>query len=117
MTRPAILFPLFAELVTLDGVGPKTAKLLGKLGVEAPAALLMTLPVAGVDRRLKPSVRAARLPEVVTVEVEIGMHQPGASRQRPYRIHVRDSLTEFQLVFFHPRADWLRRTFPTGQRR
>ncbi|MFO1141649.1 MAG: ATP-dependent DNA helicase RecG [Amaricoccus sp.] len=117
MTRPPELFPLFAEPTTLDGVGPKVTKLLGKLGVENPAALLLTLPVAGVDRRLRPSVLGARLPEVVTVEVEIGMHQPGGGRNRPYRIHVRDSLTEFQLIFFHPRPDWLRSTFPTGQRR
>ena len=117
MTRPPELFPLFAEPTTLDGVGPKIAKLLGKLGVENPAGLLLTLPVAGVDRRLRPSVLGARLPEVVTVEVEIGMHQPGGGRHRPYRIHVRDQLTEFQLVFFHPRPDWLRSTFPTGQRR
>ncbi len=117
MTRPPILYPLFAELETLDGVGPKTARLLGKLGIENPAGALLTLPVSGVDRRLRSSVRDARLPEVVTVEVEIGMHQPGGGRQRPYRVHVRDALTEFQLVFFHPQPDWLRRTFPTGQRR
>ncbi|MFO1210324.1 MAG: ATP-dependent DNA helicase RecG [Amaricoccus sp.] len=116
MTRPPEFFPLFAAPTTLDGVGPKVAKLLGKLGVENPAGLVLTLPVSGVDRRLRPSVMGARLPEVVTVEVEIGMHQPG-SGNRPYRIHVRDSLTEFQLVFFHPRSDWLRSTFPTGQRR
>ncbi len=57
------------------------------------------------------------MPEVVTVEVEIGLHQPPAGRSRPYRIHVRDALTEFQLVFFHPRADWMRTTLPAGQRR
>ena len=34
MTRPEILFPLFASLETLDGVGPKTAKALGPLGIE-----------------------------------------------------------------------------------
>ena len=53
----------------------------------------------------------------MTVEVEVGLHQPASRRTRPYRVHVRDALTEFQLVFFHAREDWLRRTLPAGQRR
>ncbi len=117
MSRPEVLFPLFGEPTALDGVGPKTAALLGKLDVTRPAHLLFTLPTGVVDRRLRPSIRGAALPGVVTVEVEIGLHQPPASRGRPYRIHVRDAATEFLLVFFHPREGWLRRTFPAGQRR
>ncbi len=117
MSRPDILFPLFAELDALDGVGPKTTRLFARMEIEKPADLVMTLPLGGVDRRLRGSIREARLPEVVTVEVEIGLHQPSTARNRPYRIHVRDALTEFQLVFFHPRADWLREKFPSGQRR
>ena len=117
MSRPDILFPLFAEITTLDGVGPKIAKLLARLDIARPVDLLLTLPTSGIDRHLRASIREARLPEVVTVEVEIGLHQPAGIRGRSYRIHVRDALTEFQLVFFHPRADWLRKTFPAGQRR
>ncbi len=40
MSRPEILFPLFAELETLEGVGPKTAQAFGGLGVEKPKDLL-----------------------------------------------------------------------------
>ena len=107
--RPEVLFPLFAELTALDGVGPKTARLLARLDIAHPADLILTLPTGGVDRRLRASIREAHPPEVVTVEVEVGLHQPGSSRTRPYRVHVRDALTEFQLVFFHAREDWLRR--------
>ena len=117
MSRPDILFPLFAELTALDGVGPKTEKLFARMQIEKPVDLVFTLPASGVERQLRASIREARLPGVVTVEVEIGLHQPSAARNRPYRVHVRDALTEFQLVFFHPRPDWLRTTLPAGQRR
>ena len=117
MSRPDILFPLFTALTTLDGVGPKTAKLLARMEIEKPVELVLTLPSSGVDRRLRGSIREARLPDVVTVEVEVGLHQAPATRGRPYRIHVRDALTEFQLVYFHPHADWLRRNLPAGSRR
>jgi ATP-dependent DNA helicase RecG len=117
MSRPDVLFPLFAEPTTLEGVGPRTAKLLARMGIEKPADLILTLPTGGVDRRLRRSIRDARPPEVVTVEVEVGLHRPPARRGHPYRVHVRDALTEFQLVFFHPRGDWLQRTLPAGSRR
>ncbi|MFT3974379.1 MAG: ATP-dependent DNA helicase RecG [Amaricoccus sp.] len=117
MTRPEVLFPLFSELTGLDGIGPKTVRLYERMEIANPAQLVLTLPVGGIDRHLRASIREVRPPEVVTVEVEIGLHQPSVARNRPYRIHVRDALTEFLLVFFHPRADWLQRTYPAGQRR
>jgi ATP-dependent DNA helicase RecG len=117
MSRPEILFPLFADLASLEGVGPKTAKLFERMGIETPADLALTLPASGVDRRMRPSIRGLPLPGVATVEVEIGLHQPSTRPSRPYRIHVRDAETEFQLVFFHARGDWLRRQLPAGSRR
>ncbi|MFT6446838.1 MAG: ATP-dependent DNA helicase RecG [Sulfitobacter pontiacus] len=50
--RPEALFPLFAKLETLEGVGPKTAQNFAQLGVMAPRDLLFTLPYSGIDRRL-----------------------------------------------------------------
>ncbi|MGR3530521.1 MAG: ATP-dependent DNA helicase RecG, partial [Sulfitobacter sp.] len=72
--RPEILFPLFAGLETLEGVGPKTARNLEPLGVVAPRDLLFTLPYSGVDRRLLPSLETAVLPATLTVAVTIGTH-------------------------------------------
>ena len=115
--RPERLFPLFAELETLEGVGPKTAKLFALLGVERPKDLLYLLPHSGVERRRVASVRAVVPPEMVTVAVEIGLHIPAPSKSRPYRVLVRDEKLEFQLVFFHQRGDFLQKQLPTGQRR
>ena len=114
--RPEILFPLFASLTGLEGIGPKTAELLGKMNITRPRDLLFTLPTSGTDRRLRPTIQGLTFPQTVTVEVEIGLHQPPA-RRGPYRVFVRDSATEFQLVFFHPRGDWLAKTLPEGVRR
>ena len=117
MSRPVSLFPLFAGLETLDGVGAKTAKLFAQLGVGRPRDLLFTLPYAGVDRRLRASIREVAAPATVTVEVEVGALVPARRKGGPARVFVRDSQTEFQLVFFHAHADWLQKQLPTGQRR
>ncbi len=115
--RPEILFPLFAEATALDGVGPKMAKALERVEITRPRDMLFTPPTGVIDRRLKPTVAGAREGDVVTVEIVVGVHHPPPRKGRPYRVHVQDSGAEFLLIFFHPRADWLQRTLPTGQRR
>ena len=116
-SRPEILFPLFAALTTLDGIGPKTAQILTDSGISRPRDLLMTLPFSGVDRGQKASIRDIVPPATVTVEVTIGEHYPPTTRSRPYRVHVTDMKTTFQLVFFHARGDYLAKQLPTGQKR
>ncbi|MBK5934154.1 ATP-dependent DNA helicase RecG [Rhodovulum imhoffii] len=115
--RPDILFPLFAELEGLDGVGPRTAKLFAQIGVEKPRDLLFTLPHSGVDRSRRVSVRGVAPGEVVTVEVAVGPHSLPRGKGRPYRVQVRDAEAEFELVFFRGKPDYLRRLLPTGARR
>jgi ATP-dependent DNA helicase RecG len=115
--RPEVLFPIFAELPVLDGVGPKTAQIFAKMDVTRPRDLLFLLPHSLINRQITQSVLDVAPPAVVTVEVLIGMHHPNAIKGRPYRVTVQDAQTSFQLVFFHARSDWLRENLPTGQRR
>ncbi|MEO9682480.1 MAG: ATP-dependent DNA helicase RecG [Tateyamaria sp.] len=117
MSRPEILFPLFADLETLDGVGPKTAQNLGQLGVATPRDLLFTLPHSGVDRALRDTIQGAVFPITLTVKVKVGTHQPSRNRGGAYRIHVEDSTTFFLLVFFHGRSDYLNKVLPEGAER
>ncbi|SDC15838.1 ATP-dependent DNA helicase RecG [Ruegeria marina] len=115
--RPEQLFPLFAGLETLEGVGPKTAQLLGHLDVETPRDLLFTLPYGVVDRRRRDTIRGADLPATLTVEITVGAHRPPRGRGGAYRIFVEDAQTDFQLVFFHARGDYLKKVLPEGARR
>ena len=116
-SRPEALFPLFAELETLPGIGPKAAQAFAGLGVARPKDLLYLLPQSGVDRALRASVRDVTPPATLTVEVEVGQHVPSRRKGGPYRVHVRDQKLEFQIVFFHARAEYLQKLLPVGQRR
>ncbi len=116
-TRPEILFPLFAKLETLGGIGEKTAKGLGTLGITLPRDLLFWLPHAGIDRKFRASVTEVQLGEIATVEIEVLKHRPGRTRTAPYRIEVKDALTTFDLVFFHANANWLSKQLPEGETR
>ncbi|MFU8882961.1 MAG: ATP-dependent DNA helicase RecG [Rhodobacterales bacterium] len=115
--RPEILFPLFAGIETLEGIGPKTAQLLEHLQITRPRDLIFTLPHSGVDRARRATLRDAVLPGVATVEVLIGKHTPPRTKGGAYRISVEDAAMSFQLVFFHARGEYLQKQLPTGQRR
>ncbi|MBO9473321.1 ATP-dependent DNA helicase RecG [Shimia sp. R10_1] len=115
--RPESLFPLFADVTKLDGVGPKTAQHLEQIDVTKPRDLLFQLPYAGIDRAQRLSVTEAELPGVVTVQVLVGAHRPPRTKGGAYRITVQDAMTSFQIVFFHARTDYLQKILPEGARR
>ena len=112
--RPSILFPLFAGLETLEGIGPKTARNLSHIEIERPRDLLFTLPHSGIDRRRVPTVQGLELPRTASIEVTVGQHRGAARRNGPYRVDVEDAQTRFQLVFFHANTEYLQRQLPTG---
>jgi len=115
--RPEQLFPLFAELETLQGVGPKIAEHFAQLQITAPRDLLFSLPYSLVDRRRRETIRGLELPTTATVEVTVGRHRPARNKGGAYRIDVTDQETEFQLVFFHGRSRYLTAQLPEGSRR
>ncbi|HUF86655.1 MAG TPA: ATP-dependent DNA helicase RecG [Thermohalobaculum sp.] len=117
MPRPEILFPLFADLTGLQGVGGRTAELFARLNVSRIVDLLFHLPNGVIDRRLRESLAGVDPSQVVTVLAQVGEHYPPRRKSGPYRVHVQGGGSWFELVFFHARGDWLARTLPPGARR
>ena len=122
--RPSLLDPLFAELTSLAGVGPKQEKLFARLLGRADGApprildLLLHLPTGVIDRRARPQLADVTPGAVVTVTVTVGRHRPTPPRSRaPYRVEVFDDTGEMTLAFFKPRPDYLMRLLPPGERR
>ena len=109
MSRPELLFPLYADLETLEGVGPKTARAFEALSVTRPKDLLFLLPYAGTDRRRRDTVQGAAFPTTVTVEVTIGAHVPPRRKGGPYRISVRDAVLDWTVVYVHAKGENLQR--------
>ena len=115
--RPEILFPLFAPLSALKGVGPRFAKLFESLAGGHVVDLCWHLPSGIIDRRYAPKVAAAEPGRVATLTLRIGEHrQPGSPRQ-PYRVAGFDDSGAIELVFFHARPDYLQKSLPEGELR
>jgi len=113
--RPHSLFPLFAPVTTLPGVGPRLAPLYERLAGGRVVDLLWHLPSGVVDRRFNPKVAEAPSGVVATLVVQIDAHLPSGSPKRPYRIRCSDETGFLHLVYFHAREDWLLRSAPVGE--
>ena len=115
--RPSILFPLFAEIRTLSGVGPKLEKLIAKVAGPRLADLVFDLPVGVVDRSYRPKLAAADAGRIATVEVTVLEHKPNRVKAQPYKVLVSDETSLMELVFFRAHADYLSGLLPVGTKR
>jgi ATP-dependent DNA helicase RecG len=115
--RPAILFPLFAEIRTLPGVGPKLEKLIAKVAGPRVVDLVLDLPAGVVDRSYRPKLAAAEPGRIATVEVMVLEHRPNRVKAQPYKVMVSDETSLMELVFFRAHADYLAGLLPVGARR
>ena len=112
--RPKVLFPLFAPVTRLPGVGPKIGEAVSRIAGPNVVDLLWHLPNGIVDRRFAPSAVDAPAGAVATMVVTVDSHAPPARPGLPYRIMCRDETGILTLSFFNARERYLRETFPEG---
>ncbi len=115
--RPEILFPLFAPVTSLKGVGPRLGKLVERAVGPFIVDLLWHLPVGLIDRRFAPKIMEAPAGAIVTITITVDAHLPPAAPRGPYRVRCRDESGFLTLTFFHAKADWLTRMLPVGATR
>ena len=115
--RPQALFPVFADVTTLKGVGPRVSEALGRAMGTRIKDLLLTPPSGLIDRSYSPKISDAKTDEICTFRVTVGSHIVPSNRNRPYRIRVFDETGDMTLTFFKARGDYLRRTLPEGSER
>ena len=99
--RPEILFPLFAPVTSLKGVGPRLGKLFEQLGIEQVVDLLWHVPTDIIDRRFQPKIADAPAGAIATMTVTVEAHEAPHNPRQPYRVRCRDETGTLFLVFFH----------------
>jgi ATP-dependent DNA helicase RecG len=108
--QPDLLVPLFAPLTTLRGMGPPMGSTVAGLlkraiGGERVIDLLFHLPEGYLDRRARPTLKAAlqsaKPGQVATLAIEVVRHEPPTNPRQPWRVVVTDGTGFAELVFFH----------------
>lgn len=111
--RDERLFPLFAELDTLPGIGPKLKIAFERLlGGTTVWDLLLHLPERWLDRRIRASFEEMVPGEVTTVQGEVQSHIAPKGGNQPYRVRLADETGFLTLVFFRGDGRWLSGQLP-----
>ena len=115
--RPQSLFPIFGDIGSLPGIGPRLKEPMVRVAGPRIVDLLWALPTGLVDRRHAPKIAEAVIGEIATITVRIDAHEAPGAPKRPYRVICSDETGFMALVFFHAKQNWLEKTYPVGEMR
>ncbi len=117
--RPEALNPLFAEVQTLEGVGPKLLKPLERLGLARVKDVAYHLPERFVSRRAIADLDDGSEGEQVIIALTPVEHRaPRAGSRGPYRVLAQDAVGNIcTLTWFGKAAYTAKKLLPVGERR
>ncbi|MBU1347501.1 MAG: ATP-dependent DNA helicase RecG [Alphaproteobacteria bacterium] len=114
--RPQILFPLFADVDGLKGVGPRTLPLIQKLAGPLVRDVLFLSPVGVITRRRTNAADAVE-GEVAVFDVVVDrMIAPGKPGV-PLKVRASDETGFVHLIWFGGSPQHIDRQLPRGERR
>ena len=114
--RPQILFPLFAEVSTLKGVGPKILPLVQKLAGPLVRDVLFLSPSGLIVRRPMTSANAVE-GQVGVFEVVIDRLIVPGKPGVPIKVRATDETGFVHMIWFGGSAQHIDRLLPKGQKR
>lgn len=120
--RPEILYPLFADLKTLPGVGGKVAEHFVRLTSGSRLLDLIWHFPSYVQKRYRvENLKTAPVDQLITCTVTVLMHHTPLGRmnkRKPYRVDCVDGYgNRLSLVFFNARQDYLVSQLPIDSQR
>nr|WP_313040820.1 ATP-dependent DNA helicase RecG [Brevundimonas diminuta] len=114
--RPEILFPLFADVTTLKGVGPRSAPLVQKVAGPLVRDVLFLSP-SGVIQRRRTTATEAVDGEIGVFEVTIDRLIPPHKHGAPIKVRAIDDTGFIHLIWFAGSPRHIEGLAPRGSRR
>ncbi len=116
LMRPEILFPLFADVSTLKGVGPRSAPLVHKLAGPLVRDVLFLSP-SGIIQRRRTTAAVAVEGEIGVFEVLIDRLIPPHKIGAPFKMRASDETGFVHLIWFAGSPRHIESLAPRGERR
>lgn len=116
--RPEILFPLFAPLSSLKGVGPSLIKTLNRLQLSCVFDMLCHLPIGIAHFPLKKSLKDCRPDESVALVVKVlDYSAPAPSQRKPFKVICEVDGVLLNITFFKAYPKSIESRLPKSQQR
>ncbi len=114
--RPEILYPLFAEVTRLKGVGPRVEPLIRKLAGPLVRDVAFLAPTGLILRNRRDAVDAVE-GETAIFDVTIEAYQPPRKTGAPWKARASDATGFVHLIWFSASRAHIERMAPIGERR
>jgi len=116
--RPDILNPLFAEVTTLSGIGPKMAKALERLKIRRIKDLLYHFPSGWTYRKQVTTLDESDVGANIIIRIVVAQHRNSGRPRGPLKIYAADGEGNYvTLTFFGRNAAWAKGQLPEGEER
>jgi ATP-dependent DNA helicase RecG len=116
--RPEILYPLYAPLETLNGVGPALIKTLKRLGIQRAIDLIWHLPTGIAYFPLRKSLKECQAGEPLAVPVTVTAYDMiMTSKPQPARVVCEVDGIPLIVAFFKTQPKMIEARLPLGQQK
>jgi len=115
--RPEILFPCFAQLISLSGIGPRTAAIMEKRIGKYVIDLAFYFPISIINRRASPDISEVIEGQIATLSLNIlSVNIPPGRQTRPARIIAENETGKIEIVYFRAKSEYLKSLYKVGDR-
>ena len=115
--RPDILYPIFRNLTSIQGVGDKNYKLVEKFMGEKVVNFLWHMPSNIIDRTYSPNLLNAKPNRIATLKIKVIEHIAPKTKKMPYKVICTDGVEQITLSFFKIFGNSIARLLPNGETR
>ena len=115
--RPEILFPCFAQLISLSGIGPRTATIMEKRIGKYVIDLAFYFPISIINRCVSPDISGIIEGQIATLSLNVlSVNIPPGRQTRPAKIIAENETGKIEIVYFRAKSEYLKSLYKVGDR-
>ena len=115
--RPEKLIPIFKNISSLEGIGPKLEDLFKRIVGEKIVNLLWNLPYNILYRERINNLSTAKIGSLIVIEVTILNHKPSIFKRQPYVVNCLCNNIPLNIVFFYAKHPYIKSVLPENSKR
>ena len=113
--RPEELVPIFKNISSLNGIGPKLNNLFIKIAGEKIIHLIFHLPYDVIKRKLINDIKIDDVNTHIILKVKILKVNISNFGRVPHKINCISNYQEIDIIFFNAKEPYLRKNFPINE--
>ena len=115
--RSQELTPIFQNISSIPGIGPKIENLFDKLVGKKLVNLLWNIPYNIIKREKHENILDAKINSNVTLRLKIIDHRPGKFKRQPYIVNCVCKDIQINIIFFYARHPYIKSALPKNEER